>query len=252
MSWVRVSDDFYDHPKFATLSPAAVGLWVATLAYANRNLTDGVLPARAPFAVLGFADATTASAVVEELLAAGLWHEPDHNCDACAEPGVRSFVIHDYMDFQPSRAKIENERVDARERMRKARAAKGSPSVRTNLDQSSHNPNPNPNPNPSTYVSESSHVSNARASAEDDERSASTGRERVLAGIRVREFARHHAELVARTGRDITEAEALRLVLGIIDSASAPLRNPDQYIRATIVNSWAELQQRIDTELLAA
>lgn len=46
MAWVRLSDDFYDHPKFDKAGALGVALFVSGLAWANRNLTDGFIPRR--------------------------------------------------------------------------------------------------------------------------------------------------------------------------------------------------------------
>lgn len=71
MGWVRVSDDFYDHPAHVDLDLSAWGLWLWSLAWANRNLTDGVLPLAA---VRRMDPDGTASGA---LITAGRWVELD-------------------------------------------------------------------------------------------------------------------------------------------------------------------------------
>ena len=44
MPWVRVDDHFNEHPKLAKVGPLGWGIWLAGLAYCNRNLTDGFIP----------------------------------------------------------------------------------------------------------------------------------------------------------------------------------------------------------------
>lgn len=89
MGWVRVDDDFYDHEKFMGLSLAGMGLWVALLAWSNRNLKDGCIPLALPQR-FGADDECMA-----ELVSAGL-----------LEPGDECWTIHDYHDFQPSAEEV--------------------------------------------------------------------------------------------------------------------------------------------------
>ena len=44
MPWVKIDDHFSEHPKHARVGPPGWGYWLAGLAYANRNLTDGFIP----------------------------------------------------------------------------------------------------------------------------------------------------------------------------------------------------------------
>lgn len=95
MAWVRVDDAFYDHAKFVRLDAASIGLWTIGLAYANRNLTDGWVPARF---IKGYGN--PAKLVREGLLSA-------------EDDGYR---IHDYLDYQESAEKILAKRQAERER----------------------------------------------------------------------------------------------------------------------------------------
>lgn len=118
MGWVRVSDDFYDHPKFADITPLSWALWIAGLAYANRNLTDGYIPRSVAqrlcdFGGLEYTVATIgdlaaiseddcAPLAVDDVVRVGLWHASGHDCEDCPDPGSRRFIIHDYLAYQPS------------------------------------------------------------------------------------------------------------------------------------------------------
>ena len=44
MTWFKVDDTFYGHPKTLKAGNAAVGLWVKAGAYAAQHLTEGVVP----------------------------------------------------------------------------------------------------------------------------------------------------------------------------------------------------------------
>lgn len=105
MAWVRLSDNFYRHPKFLRAGPRGGYLAICGIAYANEYLTDGFIPAIAP-AALG---ATPRD--IDAVVGSGLW-----------TPADGGWSIHDFAEYQPTRAQVEAERSAARERMRRVRA----------------------------------------------------------------------------------------------------------------------------------
>lgn len=45
MAWIRIDDHFYDHPKWATAPGDSIALWLAAMAWCNRNESfDGFVP----------------------------------------------------------------------------------------------------------------------------------------------------------------------------------------------------------------
>jgi hypothetical protein len=96
MAWVRLDDGFPDHPKAVQAGPLACWLYVCSLAYANRYLTDGFIPDRQ---IARLIDAKKPAALAAILVSVGLWEE--------IEGGYR---IHDYLDYQPSAEKVKKER----------------------------------------------------------------------------------------------------------------------------------------------
>lgn len=44
MPWIKVDDHYNEHRKFADAGPLGHALWLAGMAYCNRNLTDGHIP----------------------------------------------------------------------------------------------------------------------------------------------------------------------------------------------------------------
>lgn len=107
MTWVKLDDSFYDHPKVANLTPGAGWLHICGLCYCGRQLTDGVIPK-------GVEKRLTAnvnvSKQVDELIDAGLWIDDGD-----------TYRIHDFLEYQPSREKVLTEREAGAERQRKAR-----------------------------------------------------------------------------------------------------------------------------------
>lgn len=93
MTWARLDDSFPEHPKVAAISDKAFRLHVTGICYAARNLTDGQILK----AVLPMLAGTRKLAT--ELTEAGLW-----------ESTPAGWTIHDYLDYNPSRADLEERR----------------------------------------------------------------------------------------------------------------------------------------------
>lgn len=148
MAWVRIDDQFTEHPKLIEAGPLGVAMQMAGLCYANRNLTDGMLPAKAVarfMPTVSFDPETgeqiTWKDVANRLVQLGIWLE--------VEGG---YMIHDYLKYQPSRSEVEAERAAARERMARRRSKQpsnikgSSDEVRANTERISPSPDPVPNP----------------------------------------------------------------------------------------------------------
>ncbi|PBC71530.1 hypothetical protein BX265_6140 [Streptomyces sp. TLI_235] len=174
MAWVRISDDFYDHPKFDAAGALGIALWVASLAWCNRNLTDGLIPRRTALRLLDFEDAADAVSnadrnavtngprntdvtpsvarfVAERLVIAGLWVEEGDG-----------FRIHDYLDYQRSAEQIGAEREKNaarqkafRDRRKPAPVGPESGSDRNAVTNGRVTGAPNPNPIERTTSSQS-------------------------------------------------------------------------------------------------
>lgn len=103
MSWVRIDDKLPGHPKVGSLGRhrlAAMGVHLDALCYCSAYLTDGVIP--------GHQVRAYPRPLVEALVTAGLWHRL----------GDGQVQIHDYLEYNPSRAVVEAKRATARGRMR--------------------------------------------------------------------------------------------------------------------------------------
>jgi hypothetical protein len=133
MSWAKVDDSLWRHPKIDALEGnlAALGLWTLTLSWVADTLTDGFIPQQRVTKLTG-ADVNLLAA---DLVAAGLWE---------VAPG--GWRIHDYLDYNPDadtvRARREAGRVRLAEWRRNGVTNGVSNSVRT------HTPVPVPVPDP--------------------------------------------------------------------------------------------------------
>ncbi|MBO1417405.1 hypothetical protein J0670_22670, partial [Streptomyces sp. FH025] len=114
MPWFAVGDNTDDHPKILAAGNAATGLWVRCGAYASAHLTDGVIP--------GAVAAKNGTATqIAKLLACGLWHEAGHACTRCPQPRRGDYVMHGYLDANPSRRQVQERRRRAAEKKRQQR-----------------------------------------------------------------------------------------------------------------------------------
>ena len=98
MTWLKVHDGFHGHPKVEDVPASALGLWVRCGSWATAYLTDGHIPGAigARFGRKRDADA---------LVSVGLW---------LPEPG--GWVMHDFLDYNPSAQQVRAERTVWRER----------------------------------------------------------------------------------------------------------------------------------------
>jgi len=111
MGWLRLDDAFGDHPKVIGLSDRAFRAHVMGLLYCARHLTDSVVPhAAAP-----------KTAAVRELERAGLW---------TATRGG-GWLIHDFLDYNPSKADVLADREQWREQRVAAGKARAAHAQRT-------------------------------------------------------------------------------------------------------------------------
>jgi hypothetical protein len=84
MTWFKVDDRFYSHPKVLAISLAARGLWVSAGAWSSDHSTGGVVPDNA-LAILG-----GTPKLADELVTAGLWRR------------IRgAYRFHDWDRYQP-------------------------------------------------------------------------------------------------------------------------------------------------------
>lgn len=96
MPWVRLDDRFPSHRKVALLSDRAFRLHVSALCWASENLTEGKI-LDSELRVIAHVRGMKAAA--KELEERKLWDRVDDG-----------WVIHDFLVYNPDRAKVQSER----------------------------------------------------------------------------------------------------------------------------------------------
>jgi hypothetical protein len=115
MTWFKIDDSFYDHPKVFDAPDCAVALWTRAGAWSARNLTEGFVPTGMPARLCD--DPDTA---VKELLRRGLWLR--------TSGGYR---FHDWGTYQPSKESVQDLRAKRAEAGRLGGLAKAARRSRT-------------------------------------------------------------------------------------------------------------------------
>lgn len=160
MAWVRIDENFAQHPKVLKAGPLGMAMHVAALCYCNRHLTDGFVPKQIACMLLdltgigmrmwssetmgGGHDAEW-QMIVDDLVEAGLWR-----------PIEGGWMIHDYLVYQPSREQVQRlkevrSEVGRRGGMAKREQTAGNlpskePSKTTSKREAKVNPDPDPDP----------------------------------------------------------------------------------------------------------
>lgn len=132
MAWVRLDDNFADHPKIIALSDKAFRLFIVGLCYSNRQLTDGYIPYQMVSAWVGD-DPFKPS---DELEDQELWERKD-----------KGFLIRSYSEYQPTKSEIEKKREAGKERLKRYRESKRERNADETLTPIPYPTQPIPNPN---------------------------------------------------------------------------------------------------------
>lgn len=109
MTWFKVDDKLWGHPKWVALPAGARALWVTAGSYCASNETDGRLSA-AMLTPLGGRPRDA-----DKLVECGMWER--------VEGG---YLFHDWAEYQPTKAQVRAERDAAKERQRKWREGRTS------------------------------------------------------------------------------------------------------------------------------
>ena len=122
MTWFKVDDSFWSHPKVLELSDAAIAMWVKAGSYSAQYLTNGTLTLLTLHSIC--AQNRNYKRAVNELVKSGLW-------EFVSDTEIH---FHDWESFQPSRAEILERREETAARVREWRAKKRDNKAVSNTD----------------------------------------------------------------------------------------------------------------------
>lgn len=106
--WVKIDDAFFSNPKVIKAAPLARSLYVAGLCHCATGLTDGAIDKAAVPLLLAQTGAPRSA--VKSLLDVGMWLDR-----------TTHYEVKDYLLYNPSRDRTEQEREAARERKARQR-----------------------------------------------------------------------------------------------------------------------------------
>lgn len=139
MTWAKLDDGFVDNLKVQPVGWAARGVWATGLAWCSRKLSDGRISTKAA-AILEFPPEA-----IDELVAAGLWHVADDG---------NGWVVHDYLEYNPSKAEVVATRAAAKKRVGKLRDRRSRSDGSREQDHSSLDCSAPPDPDPVLFSPE--------------------------------------------------------------------------------------------------
>lgn len=113
--WVRFENTAPENLKVASVSDRAFRLWFNAICYCSRGRTSG----RVPAALITALSVSATKKTVEELLELGLIERLDE----------KTYLVHDYLDYNPSKERIDEMRETNRNRVANWRAERASNDV---------------------------------------------------------------------------------------------------------------------------
>lgn len=114
MAWARFDDRYWMHPKLLEAGLEARGLDVAAICWSAGMSSDGFVPETA---LRQFGDSTrTRRRAIGRLVAVGRWTHDEQK---------KGYWIHDFLDYNPSRAEVEKRRQAERDRKALGRRDQG-------------------------------------------------------------------------------------------------------------------------------
>lgn len=109
MTWVRIDDGFWMHPKIVRVGNDSAGAFVRMLSYCGCYLTDGRVPGDVARTIAG-RPATLTKLVNQGLLV--------------LLPASGDYAIQDFADYNPLRDEVEAQRAARKAKAEKAAAAR--------------------------------------------------------------------------------------------------------------------------------
>ena len=135
MTWVKLDDQWAQHPRMLRAGPLGRLLFVEILTYCARYLTDGEIPREAVAGLVDWASWGVREQCSDDGDDRGT--APTDNLDLAqrlVDVGTldltdTGYRVHDYLEYQRSRADVTSERAATAERVRKLREKRMAPLV---------------------------------------------------------------------------------------------------------------------------
>ena len=137
MSWVKLDDQWMDHPKIIMAGRDARDMWLASITWCSKHLTDGYFPVDLlpSLAVAAGVDVANCQTFATRLLEVGLW-----------DASGTDYTVHDYLDYNPSKEQALATREARKEAGRAGGVAKASKMPSKPLAKTYQNSTPSPYP----------------------------------------------------------------------------------------------------------
>ena len=167
MTWVRIDDGFATHPKVVEAGPMAMALDIAAMCYCATHLTDGFIPITAVKTLGNFPHGQGLEKIVTSLISTGLWE---------VTPEKNGYLVHDYLEYNPSKLQIKNEREANAKRQSRYKRNKSNGvtplvtgEVTAPVTEIKQRPVPGPSPAPSPGTYRDIYISSNGESPEDSD-----------------------------------------------------------------------------------
>jgi len=125
MAWVRIDDSYGRNPKILSAGPLCRDLYILALCWCNNQLSDGYIPSSIICTLSPGLRA--AGRVAARLVELGLWEQVDGG-----------YQVHDYAEYQPTRAQVMAQREAGAARQRRSQLRRQSHVTDTSVTRQSH------------------------------------------------------------------------------------------------------------------
>jgi hypothetical protein len=164
MAWIKLDDQWMEHPKIVTVGRDARDVWLASITWCAKYLTDGYFPKNLlpTLATMAGVDVANCQTFASDLLGVCLW-----------ELEGNKYLVHDYLKYNPTKeqaiatreARKEAGKIGGENKASKSLAKswqngkqKASKSLpRTRLPSLARNPSPDPLPVPQESEAPATH-----------------------------------------------------------------------------------------------
>lgn len=140
MVWTKLDDGFVSHGKIMGLSDRAFRLHVTVLVECNRMGTDGIITVRMLKGLPGPIRWPAVKSHVAELVGCMAWEEVPWHGTRPPDAGPGPWMVHDFLDHNPSAESVKLKNLAAKERMARIRSREHIDGVLANEQRTGSDP----------------------------------------------------------------------------------------------------------------